>query len=124
MHPRHLNAARTAYESGRVMLKCCTRRVCPTGAGTGPEVYGNTNAPPAVTSSAVIYALRCMVPADIPLNQVQHSTLAGCVYSICSSHDCSGNQDTASWCVQPQLVGVFVCSGRPQLATRIHQLAS
>lgn len=38
--------------------------------GTGPEVFGNTNAPPAVTSSAVIYALRCMVPADIPLNQV------------------------------------------------------
>lgn len=37
--------------------------------GTGPEVFGNTNAPPAVTSSAVIYALRCMVPADIPLNQ-------------------------------------------------------
>lgn len=38
-------------------------------AGTGPEVFGNTNAPPAVTSSAVIYSLRSMVPADIPLNQ-------------------------------------------------------
>jgi Hydantoinase B/oxoprolinase len=38
--------------------------------GTGPEVFANTNAPPAVTSSAVIYSLRCMVPADIPLNQV------------------------------------------------------
>lgn len=40
-------------------------------AGTGPEVFGNTNAPPAVTSSAVIYALRSMVPADIPLNQAR-----------------------------------------------------
>lgn len=30
-------------------------------AGTGPEVFGNTNAPPAVTHSAIIYALRCMV---------------------------------------------------------------
>ena len=38
--------------------------------GTGPEVYGNTNAPPAVTYSAIIYSLRCMVDQDIPLNQV------------------------------------------------------
>ncbi|KAK9815723.1 hypothetical protein WJX72_008572 [[Myrmecia] bisecta] len=38
-------------------------------SGTGPEVYGNTNAPPAVTYSAIIYALRCMVPQEIPLNQ-------------------------------------------------------
>ncbi|CAM9540519.1 unnamed protein product [Chrysoparadoxa australica] len=38
--------------------------------GTGHEVCGNLNAPPAVTASAVIYCLRCMVPgADIPLNQ-------------------------------------------------------
>jgi 5-oxoprolinase (ATP-hydrolysing) len=36
--------------------------------GTGPEVFGNTNAPPAVTYSAVIYALRCLVKRDIPLN--------------------------------------------------------
>ena len=39
---------------------------CP---GTGLEVYGNCNAPPAVTYSAIIYCLRCMVAADIPLNQ-------------------------------------------------------
>lgn len=39
--------------------------------GTGPEVYGSCNAPPAVTYSAIIYALRCMVKSDIPLNQVQ-----------------------------------------------------
>jgi len=37
--------------------------------GTGFEVYGNCNAPPAVTYSAIIYCLRCMVDADIPLNQ-------------------------------------------------------
>ena len=37
--------------------------------GTGPQVRGNTNAPPAVTSSAVIYSLRAMVDANIPLNQ-------------------------------------------------------
>jgi 5-oxoprolinase (ATP-hydrolysing) len=56
--------------------------------GTGPEVYGmverpsrgnltfieltmigNINAPEAVTYSAIIYCLRCLVSADIPLNQ-------------------------------------------------------
>lgn len=36
---------------------------------SGPEVTGNTNAPRAITSSAIIYALRCMVDQDIPLNQ-------------------------------------------------------
>ena len=39
-------------------------------AGTGPEVFGNCNAPPAVTYSAAIYCLRCLVGSDIPLNQV------------------------------------------------------
>ncbi len=39
----------------------------------GKEVFANLNAPPAVTASAVIYALRCLLPgdaADVPLNQV------------------------------------------------------
>lgn len=39
-------------------------------SGTGHEIYGNLNAPPAVTASAVIYCLRCLLPdIDIPLNQ-------------------------------------------------------
>ena len=37
--------------------------------GTGPEVYGNTNAPQAVTYSAIIYCLRSLIEDDIPLNQ-------------------------------------------------------
>lgn len=38
--------------------------------GTGHEIYGNLNAPPAVTASAIIYCLRCLLPeTDIPLNQ-------------------------------------------------------
>ena len=37
--------------------------------GTGPEVYANINAPKAISYSAIIYALRCMVSEDIPLNQ-------------------------------------------------------
>ncbi|NXD87695.1 OPLA oxoprolinase, partial [Halcyon senegalensis] len=38
-------------------------------SGSGPEVYGNCNAPRAITLSALIYCLRCMVGTDIPLNQ-------------------------------------------------------
>ncbi|KAJ1387000.1 Hydantoinaseoxoprolinase, N-terminal [Sesbania bispinosa] len=37
--------------------------------GTSAEVYGNWNAPEAVTTAAVIYCLRCLVDVDIPLNQ-------------------------------------------------------
>ncbi|MEQ2254235.1 hypothetical protein ILYODFUR_001632 [Ilyodon furcidens] len=37
--------------------------------GTGIEVWGNCNAPRAITLSALIYCLRCMVGQDIPLNQ-------------------------------------------------------
>lgn len=38
-------------------------------SGTGPEVWGNCNAPRAITLSALIYCLRCMVGHDVPLNQ-------------------------------------------------------
>ena len=64
---------RTSSQIARLSL-----RVCPHTAGTGPEVFGNTNAPPAVTYSAIIYALRCMVPQEIPLNQVRHA-VCGCL---------------------------------------------
>lgn len=37
--------------------------------GTSAEVYGNWNAPEAVTAAAVIYCIRCLVDVDIPLNQ-------------------------------------------------------
>ncbi|XP_067146152.1 5-oxoprolinase [Apteryx mantelli] len=38
-------------------------------SGSGHEVYGNCNAPRAISLSALIYCLRCMVGQDIPLNQ-------------------------------------------------------
>ncbi|KAJ1666966.1 hypothetical protein IW140_004777 [Coemansia sp. RSA 1813] len=38
-------------------------------SGTSSEVYSNTNAPPSVTYSAIIYCLRCMVQNELPLNQ-------------------------------------------------------
>lgn len=36
--------------------------------GTDPEMFGNCNAPRSITQSAIIYCLRCLVLADIPLN--------------------------------------------------------
>ena len=38
-------------------------------AGTGPEVTGNCNAPKAVTTSAILYCLRCLIEKELPLNQ-------------------------------------------------------
>lgn len=38
-------------------------------SGTGTEVWGNCNAPRAITLSALIYCLRCLVGHDVPLNQ-------------------------------------------------------
>ncbi|RUP51273.1 hypothetical protein BC936DRAFT_149081 [Jimgerdemannia flammicorona] len=43
--------------------------------GTGPEVYGNCNAPQSVTHSAIIYCLRSLIANDIPLN-------AGCLTPV------------------------------------------
>ncbi|XP_030387324.1 5-oxoprolinase [Scaptodrosophila lebanonensis] len=37
--------------------------------GSSTEVWGNCNAPRAITLSALIYCLRCMVGHDVPLNQ-------------------------------------------------------
>lgn len=37
--------------------------------GTSPQMYGNLNAPEAITNSALLYCLRCLVDEDIPLNQ-------------------------------------------------------
>ncbi|MGH6612727.1 hydantoinase B/oxoprolinase family protein [Sphingomonas sp.] len=38
-------------------------------AGTGPASAGNFNAPPAVTTAAVLYAFRCLVGEELPLNE-------------------------------------------------------
>ncbi|OAA55884.1 Hydantoinase B/oxoprolinase [Niveomyces insectorum RCEF 264] len=37
--------------------------------GTTYQTYGNYNAPPSLTRSAILYVLRCLIDEDIPLNQ-------------------------------------------------------
>jgi 5-oxoprolinase (ATP-hydrolysing) len=44
-------------------------------AGTGPQRGDNFNAPRAVTRAAVLYAFRCLVDDDIPLND-------GCLHPV------------------------------------------
>ena len=44
-------------------------------SGTSPEDQGNINAPPAVTTAAVLYTLRSLIDEDIPLN-------AGCLEPV------------------------------------------
>ena len=41
--------------------------------GTSPMLVNNLNAPRAITLSAIIYCLRCLVGYDVPLNQVSFS---------------------------------------------------
>ncbi|GAA6038543.1 hypothetical protein JCM8097_004622 [Rhodosporidiobolus ruineniae] len=70
--------------------------------GTGPEIYGNLNAPVSVTYSAIIYCLRAMVDSDIPLNQgclvpIQVKLPPGC---------CLDPSDTAA------VVGGNVCTSQ------------
>uniref|UniRef100_A0AC34GWY0 5-oxoprolinase n=1 Tax=Panagrolaimus sp. ES5 TaxID=591445 RepID=A0AC34GWY0_9BILA len=43
--------------------------------GTTCQVYSSINAPKAITTSAIIYCLRCLLGEDIPLNQ-------GCLASV------------------------------------------
>ncbi|KAH3671480.1 hypothetical protein OGAPHI_000182 [Ogataea philodendri] len=43
--------------------------------GTSSQTYNNFNAPVAITHSAIIYCLRCLVKEEIPLNQ-------GCLNSV------------------------------------------
>ncbi len=69
--------------------------------GTGPQVPGNLNAPPAVTVAAVIYVLRTMVGRDIPLNSgclrpVTINIPAGSVLSPTpGAAVCGGNVETS-----------------------------
>lgn len=46
-----------------------TRKVMFDFEGTSPQTFNNFNAPTAITYSAIIYCLRCMVNEEIPLNQ-------------------------------------------------------
>lgn len=84
-----------------VNLKVQGRRMLVDFAGTGAEVDGNLNAPSAVTLACVLYFLRTLVGAKIPLNggclrPVELRIPAGSV--LCPSPGravCGGNVETS-----------------------------
>jgi 5-oxoprolinase (ATP-hydrolysing) len=53
----------------RVTITVAGGRAVVDFAGSGPRSRGNLNAPRAVTRAAVLYALRCLVGRDVPLNE-------------------------------------------------------
>ncbi|MDY0960156.1 hydantoinase B/oxoprolinase family protein [Sphingomonas sp. CFBP8993] len=53
----------------RVTVDAVTRSATIDFTGTGPASPGNFNAPPAVTRAVILYAFRCLVGADLPLNE-------------------------------------------------------
>ena len=52
---------------------------------TSPMLVNNLNAPRAITMSAIIYCLRCLVGYDVPLNQVGVCFCACHLPEICYS---------------------------------------
>lgn len=89
----------------------------------GPEVYGNCNAPPAVTYSAILYALRCLVNRDIPLNQgclapVSVTLPKGSI--LCPSDDagvCGGNTLTSQ-----RVTDVVLCAFKAAAASQVFNI--
>ena len=53
----------------RVTIDHAARTATIDFTGTGPASSGNVNAPPAVTRAVVLYAFRCLVGEDLPLNE-------------------------------------------------------
>ncbi|MEG3093051.1 hydantoinase B/oxoprolinase family protein [Sphingomonas sp. PB1R3] len=53
----------------RVTVDAATRSATIDFTGTGPASPGNFNAPPAVTRAVILYAFRCLVGSDLPLNE-------------------------------------------------------
>jgi len=80
--------------------------------GTGYEVWGNCNAPRAITLSAIIYCLRCMVGHDVPLNQgclvpVEVRIPPGCLLDPSDSAAVVGGNVLTSQRVVDVVLGAF-----------------
>ncbi|RMH41698.1 MAG: 5-oxoprolinase [Deltaproteobacteria bacterium] len=73
-------------------------------SGTGPQVDGNLNAPRAVTVAAVLYVLRALVGAPIPLN-------SGCLRNVSIRVPPGSVLDPAP--------GAAVCGGNVETSQRV-----
>ena len=96
----------------RVKLVVQGRRMHVDFTGTGDQVEGNLNAPTAVTVAAVIYVLRALVGAPIPLNSgclspVQISIPAGSVLNPSPGKAVAGGNVETSQRVVDVLLGAI-----------------
>ncbi|XP_013144758.1 PREDICTED: 5-oxoprolinase [Papilio polytes] len=92
--------------------------------GTGVEVWGNLNAPRAITLSALIYCLRCMVGHDVPLNQgclnpVQVIIPAGCILDPSEGAAVVGGNVLTSQRIVDVVLKAFQVT-YPTITSRIH----
>jgi 5-oxoprolinase (ATP-hydrolysing) len=91
-------------------------RVCFDFAGTGPESDGNLNAPTAVVTACVLYALRVLVGDDLPLAQgcLRHVEIRVPVPSLLAPSPeravAGGNVETAQRIVDVLLGALGVCA--------------
>ncbi|SCU86235.1 LADA_0D13234g1_1 [Lachancea dasiensis] len=88
-------------------------------SGTGPEVYANWNAPIAITHSSIIFSLRCMVNAEIPLNQgcinpINVIVPEGCLLKPGSNAACCAGNVLTSQRLTDTIFKVFRFSGASQ----------
>lgn len=94
-------------DDGSVISVAITRhagRLCIDFSGTSPAHPGNLNAPRAVTVAAVIYVLRCLVGAPIPLN-------SGCLAPV--------ELIIPEGCLLDPPPGVAVCGGNVETSQRV-----
>ena len=98
---------RDHLDDGSVIAVAISRqgsRLCIDFTGSSPAHPGNLNAPRAVTVAAVIYVLRCLVGAPIPLN-------SGCLTPV--------ELVIPKGCLLDPPPGVAVCGGNVETSQRI-----
>jgi len=88
-------------------------------AGTGAQVLGNTNAPIAVTHSAIIYCLRALIKFDIPLNQGCLTPITilvppGCILNPIAELGVVGGNVVTSQRVTDVVLGAFCAAAASQ----------
>lgn len=102
-----LNAVGLMDNSSRIHLEVSVREDGSATfdfTGTTPELYGNMNAPKALTYSGIIFCLRAMIGTDIPLNQ-------GCLSPI--------DVILPKGCFLNPSDGAAVCAGNTHTSQRI-----
>jgi N-methylhydantoinase B len=90
-------------------------------AGTAPAAEGNVNCPLAVTRSAALFALRCLMPADVPTNGGAARCLVvrapeGCLVNAGPPHAVAAGNVETSQRLADVLLRALAQAGAPMVA--------